>query len=172
MIGYILAATTGDVTKAGKAIGLALGVGLGADLLERALRLGSDLAARLLEAALPLGLGLLAHALLHRLARLARLRDDALRVAPRLADQRTMLLEQLPRLVARVVRLLDRPANLLAAFVEHLLDRSEGVALEHPQRDQERDDRPDHQTRSDRDEWIRGERHLTSTYARIDPSRP
>ena len=30
MIGYILAATTGDVTKAGKAIGLALGVGLGA----------------------------------------------------------------------------------------------------------------------------------------------
>src|SRR2546430_6917529 len=30
MIGYILAATSGDVTKAGKAIGLALGVGLGA----------------------------------------------------------------------------------------------------------------------------------------------
>src|SRR4051794_41824983 len=30
MLGYILAATTGDVTKAGKAIGLALGVGLGA----------------------------------------------------------------------------------------------------------------------------------------------
>jgi len=30
MMGYILAATTGDVTKAGKAIGLALGVGLGA----------------------------------------------------------------------------------------------------------------------------------------------
>jgi F-type H+-transporting ATPase subunit c len=29
MLGYILA-TTGDVTKAGKAIGLALGVGLGA----------------------------------------------------------------------------------------------------------------------------------------------
>src|SRR4029078_4263843 len=30
MLGYILAATTGDVTKAGKAIGLAMGVGLGA----------------------------------------------------------------------------------------------------------------------------------------------
>ena len=30
MHGLILAATTGDVTKAGKAIGLALGVGLGA----------------------------------------------------------------------------------------------------------------------------------------------
>ena len=30
MIGYILAATTGNVTSAGKAIGLALGVGLGA----------------------------------------------------------------------------------------------------------------------------------------------
>ena len=29
MLGYILA-TTGDVTKAGKAVGLALGVGLGA----------------------------------------------------------------------------------------------------------------------------------------------
>ena len=30
MLGTVLAATTGDVTKAGKAIGLALGVGLGA----------------------------------------------------------------------------------------------------------------------------------------------
>ena len=30
MIATVLAATTGDVTKAGKAIGLALGVGLGA----------------------------------------------------------------------------------------------------------------------------------------------
>src|SRR5581483_5625249 len=30
MLGTILAATTGDVTKAGKAVGLALGVGLGA----------------------------------------------------------------------------------------------------------------------------------------------
>ena len=30
MLGTILAATPGDVTKAGKAIGLALGVGLGA----------------------------------------------------------------------------------------------------------------------------------------------
>ena len=30
MLGTIIAATSGDVTKAGKAIGLALGVGLGA----------------------------------------------------------------------------------------------------------------------------------------------
>ena len=30
MLGTVLAATSGDVTKAGKAIGLALGVGLGA----------------------------------------------------------------------------------------------------------------------------------------------
>src|SRR5262249_34680306 len=127
---------------------------LRADLLERALRLGRDLAARLLEAPLPFGLGLLAHALLHRLARLARLREDPLRVAPRLADQRSVLLEQPPRLVARVVRLFDRAADVLAALVEDLLDRPERVALEHEERDQERNDRPDHQTRSDLDEGV------------------
>ena len=49
---------------------------LRADLLERAGRLGCDLAARLLEPALTLDLGLLAHALLHRVARLARLGED------------------------------------------------------------------------------------------------
>src|SRR5215831_18893799 len=49
---------------------------LGADLLEGACRLGRDLLARLLEPPLPLGLRLLAHPLLHRLPRLARLGED------------------------------------------------------------------------------------------------
>src|SRR4051794_14939446 len=46
---------------------------LGSNLVERPHGLCSDLAPRVLEPALPLGLGLLAHALLHRLARVPRL---------------------------------------------------------------------------------------------------
>src|SRR5581483_6931393 len=97
-----------------------------ADLLESARRLGGDLLARLLEPPLPLGLRLLAHPLLHRLARLARLGEDRLRLATRLADQLLVLLEQPLRLVARLVRRRDRPLDVLAPLVEHVLDRAEG----------------------------------------------
>ena len=139
---------------------------------ERARGLGSDLLARLLEPALPLGLGLVAHPLLHRLAGLARLGQDRLALATRLRDQLLVLLEQPLRLVARLsAASIDcRIASL--PLVDQLLDRAERVALQHVERDQEADDRPDHQPRRDRDEWVRGEDHLTSTYARIEPSRP
>ena len=136
---------------------------LGADLLERARRLGGDLAPRLLEPALPLGLRLLAHALLHRLARRARLGEDLLGLSTRLAHERPMLLEQLPRLGTRIVRLLDRAADLLAPRVERLLDRAEREPLQHPERHEKADDRPDHQPRRDRDERVRSDEHQTRT---------
>src|SRR5438477_11647850 len=65
---------------------------LGADLVESPRRLCGDLPARLLEPALPLLLGVVAHALLHRLARVPRLGEDLLRLAPSLAHQRAVLL--------------------------------------------------------------------------------
>src|SRR5206468_5532794 len=88
---------------------------LRADLVERARRLGRDLLARLLEPALPLLLGLVAHPLLHRLAGAPRLGQDLLRVAASLLHQRPVLLEQPARLVARVVGLLERASDLVAA---------------------------------------------------------
>src|SRR3954447_21742172 len=145
---------------------------LGSDLLERTRSLGGDLLPRVLEPALSLGLGLLAHPLLHRLPCLTRLGEDRLALAARVRDQLAVLLEQLLRLVARALGGLDRLLDGLLARVDEPLDRPERVALEHPERDQEADDRPDHQTRRDRDEGVRGEGHLTSTYARIEPSRP
>src|SRR5439155_11060022 len=130
-----------------------------ADLLECAARLRGDLAPRLLEPALALTLGLLAHPLLHRLPRLPGLAEDLLRLAPGLGHQRAVLLEQPPGLGAGVVRLFDRAADLLAALVDHLLDRTERIAPEHVERDQEADDRPDHQPRGDRDQRVGPEQH-------------
>ena len=49
--------------------------------------------------------------------------------------------------------------DALAPVVDQLLDGAEGVALEDEERDQEADDRPDHQSRRDRDERVGGERH-------------
>src|SRR6266536_432407 len=136
---------------------------LGADPIERTRRLRSDLAPRVLEPPLPLGLGLLTHAQLHRLARAPGLGEYMLRVSARLVHEGAVLLEQLSRLGARVLSLLDRLADLLAAPVEHLLDRAERVALQHEQGDEEADDRPDHQPRRDRDERVRAEEHQTRT---------
>src|SRR5215470_9938840 len=145
---------------------------LGADLFERAGGLGRDLLARLLEPALPLGLRLFSHPGLHGFARLARLGEDRLGLTARLRDELLVLLQQLLRLVARLVGRLDGVPDRLLPVVDELLDGAERVALEHPERDQEADDRPDHQPRRDRDEWVGGDDQWTSTYARIDPSRP
>src|SRR5262249_14011875 len=68
---------------------------LGPDLGEGTARLGRDLLLRLLEPALALGLGFVLHALLHRLAGLARLGEDRLRLATRLTDELLVLLEEL-----------------------------------------------------------------------------
>ena len=71
-----------------------------------------------------------------------------------------MLLEQLARLGAGVLGLLDRPLDALAPLVEHVLDRSEGVALQDEEGEQEADDRPDHQTRDDLDQARGGDERL------------
>ena len=125
---------------------------LGADLLERADRLGLDLLARLLEPALPVGLDLLLGALALRLGDLARLGEDLPRLALGLADQLLVLLEQPAGLGARVLRLLDRGADALAALVDRLLDRAERELPQDEERDREADERPDHQTRDDVDQ--------------------
>ena len=72
---------------------------------------------------------------------------DALRVLPRLPDQRPVLLDELPRLAPRRVGLLERAPDPLAALVEQVLDRPERVPLQHEEGDQEAVDRPDHQAR-------------------------
>ncbi len=86
----------------------------------------------------------------------ARIDSASLRAC---ADQRAVLLEQAARLLAGVVGLLDRQADALAAVVDQLLDRAEGVALEHPERDREGDQRPDHQARDDLDQGVGGDQH-------------
>src|SRR6266566_4694001 len=120
---------------------------LGPDRLERSPRLGFDLALCLLEPALAVGLGLVLDAPQLRLGLVPRDRANILRLTARLADQ-------------------------LAALLEQLLNRTEGVPLQDEQRDQEADDRPDHQARRDLDQRIGAEEHQTRTYARIEPSRP
>src|SRR3954452_662134 len=136
---------------------------LAADLLQPAPPLGRDLLPRLLEPPLALGLRLLAHPRLHRLAGLSRLGEDRLALAACLGDQLAVLLQQLLRLVARGLGRLDRLLDRLLPRVDELLDRPERVPLEDPEGDQKADDRPDHQTRRDRDEWVGSENHLTST---------
>ena len=118
-----------------------------------------DLALRLLEPALAVLLGLLAHPLALGVGDLARLREDRLGLALRLADQLTVLLEQAARLLAGAVGLLDRLLDPLAAVVDQLLDRAEGVPLQHQERDHERDERPDHQPRDDLDQRVGGGQH-------------
>jgi hypothetical protein len=94
----------------------------------------------------------------------------------RLSDQATVLLEQPARLVAGVLGLVERLPNPVAALVDRLLDRAEGVPLEHEERDPERDQRPDHQPGDGLDEAVVGEgQHwatYTSTKARRPPIRP
>ena len=83
---------------------------------------------------------------------MARVAQDLFRLAPRLSDQRAVLLEQATCFVPRLVGLLEGTADALAPLVDRLLDRAERVLLEDEERDQERDDRPDHQTRDDLDQ--------------------
>jgi hypothetical protein len=98
---------------------------------------------------------------LHRLARLARLGEDRLGLALRLADQLAVLLEQPLRLVARLVGGVDRTPDRLPPLVDHVLDRPERVSLEDEEHDDEEDDRPDHQARDEPGERARdGDQHL------------
>jgi len=78
--------------------------------------------------------------------------EDLPRLALRLADQRLVLLEQAPRLGPPALRLLDGLADPRTALVDHVLDRSERELLQHEERDEEADERPDHQSRDDVDE--------------------
>src|SRR5689334_2965327 len=132
---------------------------LEADLLERTTRLGLDLLARLLEPTLAVFLELLAHAALVGLCDAACLAEDLVGVATRARDQLAVLLEEPARLLAGVVGLLQRLPDPLAPLVDHLLHGPEREALEHEQRDQEADDRPDHQPRGDLDQGVGCERH-------------
>src|SRR5439155_905374 len=91
---------------------------LPADLAERLLGGLLDLPPGLLEAALPVLLGLGPHALALGVGDLARLGEDLLRLRLRLPDQAAVLLEQPPRLVARIVGLVDRAADAVAAVVD------------------------------------------------------
>ncbi len=126
------------------------------DLFERALRLGLDLALGLLEPPLAVGLCLLLDPLALGVGDAPSLGEDLLGLALRLPDQGAVLLEQLASLVAGAVGLLDRHADLLAAVVDRLLDRAEGVLPEHEERDREGDQRPDHQAGNDLDQGVRG----------------
>ena len=133
---------------------------LAADLAEGLLGRLVDLPGRLLEPARAVLLDLLAHALALRVGDLAGLAEDALGLALGVRDQLAVLLEQVACLLAGAVGLLDRLADAVAAVVDHLLDGPERVALEHPQADDERDDRPDHEARDDLDQWVRREHDL------------
>src|SRR5262249_23073230 len=145
-----------------------------ADLLESALRLGLDLPPCFLEPSLAVGLRLVLDALPLRVGDAARLGEDVLRLAASLADQRSVLLEQVARFAASLVGLVERLADPLATLVDRLLDPAEREALQHPQGDREADDGPYHQAEADLDQRMRRDEpvHQTRTYARIEPSRP
>jgi hypothetical protein len=104
----------------------------------------------------------------------ARLGEDLLGVAACLLDQGAVLLQQLAGFGPRLVRLLDRLADPLAASVDHLLDRSERVTPQDEKRQSEADERPDHEAGSDLDEGVGGDDcvHQTRTNASSPPIRP
>ena len=132
-----------------------------ADLAERLLGRLLDLAAGLLEPALAVLLGLLADALALRVGDAPRLAEDLLGLRLRLADQLPVLLEQAARLGARVVGLVDRALDALAARRRSSAwIGPNAYLLQHEERDQEADDRPDHQPRRDLDQWVRREHRL------------
>ena len=126
-----------------------------ADLAERLLRRLLDLAAGLLEPALAVFLGLLPHALALRVGDAAGLGEDLLRLDLRLADQLAVLLEQAARLGARAVGLVDRVLDALAPRRRSSAGpgrtRSSSARTG---RDEEADDRPDHQPRRDLDQRV------------------
>src|SRR5207253_2336787 len=125
-----------------------------ADLPERLRGRLLDLPAGLLEPPLPILVDLLAHAFLLRRRDLARLGEDRLSLAACVGDELPVLLEQTARLVARLVGLLDGAADAVPPVVDQLLDRTERIALEDPERQREADDRPDHQPRDDLDQRV------------------
>src|SRR5581483_11827189 len=132
---------------------------LAPDLAEGLLRRLVDLALGLREPALTVLLDLAAEPLALRVCDLPRLREDLLGLPFRLTDERAVLLEQRTRLFTRAIGLFDRLPDPVAAVVDQLLDRTECVALQDPERDREGDDRPDHQPRDDLDQRVRGDNH-------------
>src|SRR5207245_8444083 len=101
--------------------------------------LGFDRARRVAGPSLAVGFGLLLDALALGIGDATRLGEDLLGVAPRLADQSAVLLDELARLLPRAVGLLERLPDPLPPLVDQLLDRAEGVALEDEERDREAD---------------------------------
>ena len=123
-----------------------------ADLLPEARVLGLELLAVLLQPHLEVGVRLLARLLELALCLAAGLLEDLLAVGLRLLALARDLLTELTGLRARLVGLVERLADAVAALVDQPLDASEGEAPQHAEDDQERDDRPDHQARDDVDQ--------------------
>src|SRR5680860_1206277 len=123
-----------------------------ADLLQRAPRLGLDVALRgrdQLVAFLLAGRGRLGF---RGLRRLAGARHDVVGLLAGLGEAAAVLLEQLVGFVALPFGGLDRLGDRLRPAVERLLDPREGDLAQHPHREEEDGQRPDHQAEARRDQ--------------------
>src|SRR6478752_4431444 len=134
-----------------------------ADLLQRAPRLGLDVALGLGDEVLALLLAGGGRLGFRGLRRLPRAGHDVVGLLACLREPLAVLLEQLVGLLALPFGGLDRLRDRFRPLVERLLDFREGELAQHPHREQEEDQRPDHQAETRRDQeaafaLLRGER--------------
>ena len=107
------------------------------------------------DVALALGRGLLAHLALELGAGAARALDDLAGLAARLGELLLVLLEQPLGLLARVLGGLQVLAHDRPALLDQSRERTEGVLAQDQERDEEDDQRPDHQPGEGLDEVAR-----------------
>lgn len=88
---------------------------------------------------------------------------DLVGLLPRLGEASAVLHQQFVGLFALPFGGVDRLRDRFRAFVQGLLDPWEGDLAEHPHREQEDDQRPDHQPDTGRDQ--------EATFARRDRNR-
>jgi hypothetical protein len=127
---------------------------LPADLVEGPARLRLDVAARGLHELLALLLRGLLGVVLERVARAPGADHDVLRLLTRLAQPRSVLLEQLVGLLAGLGGRVDRVLDRAPPLVERLGDARERELPQDEEADPEREQRPDHQPHARGDEEV------------------
>src|SRR3712207_4704754 len=138
---------------------------LAPDLLQRAPRLRFDVLASRRHELLAPGLAALVGLRDRGLRRLAGAGDDVVGLLAGLLEAEAVLVQQLVGLSALALGGLDVVRDRGRALVERVLDPREREPLEHVHRDQEEEQRPDHQAEARGDQEATAARLLTAAVA-------